>query len=544
MGFESETETMTSWDREVDVVIVGFGGAGSAAALEARSEGADVLVIDRFAGGGATARSGGVVYAGGGTIPQRQAGYADDAEQMFNYLRLEVRDAVDEPTLRSFCEQSLDQLHWLEGLGVPFPASEVAPHKTSYPENACTLYFSGNELAAPFSQNARPAPRGHRAAGEGNTGSVLFQHLCEATRASGAEIRRTCQARRLICGSQGEVAGVEILEFDPPRLWRGLHSLLFELGSWGAILSPALVPFCQRRLASLEQRYGRTSRIRARGGVVLCAGGFGFNAEMMKQHTGWFRLARPLGTLGDDGSGIALGQSVGGAVGEMSSCSAWRFINPPAAFTRGILVDQSGERICSEEYYGGTLGQRLATRDGGRGFLIIDAEQWSMARAEVREGSMIGFQTVTALINLYLNRKKAGSLDELGARCGMPPGALATTVEKYNSDAREGGSDLLGKSAELVQPLHTAPFYAIDCSFDSALFPTPCMTLGGLRVEGASGRVLRADGSTIAGLYAAGRNAVGVSSRAYMSGLSIADCFFSGRNAGRHAARSARSRSL
>jgi 3-oxo-5alpha-steroid 4-dehydrogenase len=538
MAVETEAEAMTSWDREFDVVVVGFGGAGSAAALEARSEGADVLVIDRFAGGGATARSGGVVYAGGGSVPQRQAGYADDAEQMFNYLRLEVRDAVDEATLRSFCEQSLAQLHWLESLGVPFAASDVAPRKTSYPEDACTLYFSGNEAAAPFSQSARPAPRGHRVVGQGHTGGVLFKHLGTATEASGAEIRRYCQARRLISGSQGEVEGVEILEFDAPRFWRRLHALLFEVGSWGALFSRNLAPFCQRRIAALEARYGRTLRIRARSGVVLCAGGFAFNAEMMKEHTGWFRRARPLGTLGDDGSGIALGQSVGGAVGEMNSCSAWRFINPPLAFTRGILVDQSGERICNEEYYGGTLGQRMAARDGGRGFLIIDADQWSKARGEVREGGMLGFQAVAARINLYLNRKKAGSLAELGARCGMPPGALETSVEKYNADAREGGSDSLGKSAELVQPLRTPPFYAIDCSLDSALFPAPCITLGGLRVEGETGRVLRVDGSAIDGLYAAGRNAVGISSRSYMSGLSISDCFFSGRNAGRNAARS------
>jgi 3-oxo-5alpha-steroid 4-dehydrogenase len=529
---------MTSWDREFDVVVVGFGGAGSAAALEARSEGADVVVIDRFAGGGATARSGGVVYAGGGSIPQRQAGYADDAEQMFNYLRLEVRDAVDEAILRSFCEQSLAQLHWLEGLGVPFPPSRVAPRKTSYPENACTLYFSGNEMAAPYRQSARPAPRGHRVAGEGHTGSVLFGHLRSATVASGAEIRRYCQARRLISGPQGEVEGVEILEFDAPRFSRRLHDLLFELGSWGALLSRTLVPFSQRRIAALEERYGRTSRIRARGGVILCAGGFAFNAELMNQHAGWFRRTRPLGTLGDDGSGIALGQSVGAAVGEMSNCSAWRFINPPPAFTQGVLVDRSGERICNEEYYGGTLGQRMAARDGGRGFLIIDADLWNKARAEVREGGMVHFQRISALMNLYLNRKKAGSLAKLGARCGMPPAALETTLEKYNADARQGGSDLLGKSAELLQPLRTPPFYAIDCSLGSALFPAPCITLGGLRVEGGTGRVLRADGSLIEGLYAAGRNAVGVSSRSYMSGLAIADCFFSGRNAGRHAARS------
>jgi 3-oxo-5alpha-steroid 4-dehydrogenase len=529
---------MTGWDREFEVVVVGFGGAGSAAALEARSEGGRVLVIDRFTGGGATARSGGVVYAGGGSIPQKQAGYADDPEEMFNYLRLEVRDAVDEATLRSFCEQSLANLHWLEGLGVPFPPSDVPPRKTSYPEDASTLYFSGNELAAPYSQSARPAPRGHRTLGKGNTGRVLFEHLRAATVASGVEIRERCQARRLITDTQGGIEGVEILEFDAPRFWRRVHTLLFELGFYGGLFSRPLMRFCQRRIAALEQRYGRTSRVRARGGVVLCAGGFTFNAEMMNAHAGCYGRARPLGTLGDDGSGIALGQSVGGAVGQMASCSAWRFINPPAAFTRGVLVDQGGERICNEEYYGGTLGQRIAAREGGRGFLIIDANLWGEARAEVRGGGMAGFQTVSALLNLYLNREKAASLAELGARCGMPPGALEATLEKYNADARAGGSDVVGKSAELLHPLNTPPFYAIDCSLDSALFPAPCITLGGLRVEGGTGRVLRADGSPIEGLYAAGRNAVGVSSRSYMSGLSIADCVFSGRNAGRYAAHS------
>jgi len=74
------------------------------------------------------------------------------------------------------------------------------------------------------------------------------------------------------------------------------------------------------------------------------------------------------------------------------------------------------------------------------------------------------------------------------------------------------------------------------CSLDSALFPGPCLTLGGLRVEGRSGRALRADGSQIPGLYAAGRSAVGVASRSYVSGLSLADCVFSGRNACRDAA--------
>lgn len=248
---------------------------------------------------------------------------------------------------------------------------------------------------------------------------------------------------------------------------------------------------------------------------------------------------RPLGTLGDDGSGIALGWSAGGEVGEMGSCSAWRFISPPTAFTSGILVDSSGQRICNEEYYGGTLGQRMALRDGGRGFLILDAVQWRRARAQARARGTLAFQRVSAWINLFLNRTKAGSLAELAARCGIAPGALESTVEKYNGDAQEGGSDLLGKSADCVEPLRTPPFFAIDCSLGSRLFPAPCMTLGGLRVDGETGGVLRADGSAVEGLYAAGRNAVGVSSRSYVSGLALADCFSSGRNAGRSGARRA-----
>ncbi|MBW2404236.1 MAG: FAD-binding protein [Deltaproteobacteria bacterium] len=70
-----------AWDDEADVVVVGFGGAGACAALEASTNGARVLVLDRFHGGGATAISGGVFYGGGGTHIQTEAGVTDDAEE-------------------------------------------------------------------------------------------------------------------------------------------------------------------------------------------------------------------------------------------------------------------------------------------------------------------------------------------------------------------------------------------------------------------------------------------------------------------------------
>ena len=72
------------------------------------------------------------------------------------------------------------------------------------------------------------------------------------------------------------------------------------------------------------------------------------------------------------------------------------------------------------------------------------------------------------------------------------------------------------------------------------MYPAPVLTLGGLVVDPETGQVLRADGTAVPGLYAAGRSAVGLCSRSYVSGLSIADCVFSGRRAGRHASAAAR----
>ena len=68
------------------------------------------------------------------------------------------------------------------------------------------------------------------------------------------------------------------------------------------------------------------------------------------------------------------------------------------------------------------------------------------------------------------------------------------------------------------------------------------LTLGGLVVAEDTGQVRRSDGGGVPGLYAAGRTAVGLCSRSYVSGLSLADCVFSGRRAGRHAAAAAAAR--
>lgn len=143
----------------------------------------------------------------------------------------------------------------------------------------------------------------------------------------------------------------------------------------------------------------------------------------------------------------------------------------------------------------------------------------------------VAFPRVFGSINLFLNRVAAPSLEALAARCGIPDDRLQETVSRYNEMARLGGPDPMGKSADLVRPVATPPFTAIPCHLDSIIFPAPNITLGGLDVD-EDQRVRKPDGTTIPGLYAVGRCAAGVASRSYVSGLSLADCVYSGRNVG------------
>ncbi len=138
---------------------------------------------------------------------------------------------------------------------------------------------------------------------------------------------------------------------------------------------------------------------------------------------------------------------------------------------------------------------------------------------------------------LLLGHRKASTLASLATKAGVDAEGLLGTMAAYNGAASAGLPDPLGKAPERHVPQGTPPFYAIDCSFASTNgVPCAAMSLGGLSVDEATGEVLRDDGTAIGGLYGAGRNAAGLCSESYVSGLSIADCVFSGRRAGRHAA--------
>ena len=253
------------------MVVVGFGIAGGCAALEAARAGARVLLLERAAvHGGTSSMSGGHFYLGGGTAVQRATGHEDSAEEMYAYLLATAKEP-EHDKIRAYCEGSVEHFDWLEALGFEFERSYY-PEKAVIQPGTQGLMFTGNEKVWPYREQAVPAPRGHKVPVPGDTeGTRLVMDLLRGAGRGGGR-RGALRDRRDEPGGGG-VRG---------RSW-----------GWPGAAS--------RRPA--------WSRAHA---VVLAAGGFVMNADMVAEHTP--ALGSKLFTLGstyDDGLGIRLGASVG-----------------------------------------------------------------------------------------------------------------------------------------------------------------------------------------------------------------------------------------
>ena len=529
-----------------DVVVVGAGLAGTVAAIEAAGRGARVVVLDRWGRGGASARSGGIIYAGGGTAQQARAGFDDDPSKMAHYLELEGGARVDTEVLDAFCGQSRENLAWLEELGVEVPLG-FDPEKSVTPtDDAVGLYFSGNEKH--FAEITAAVPRGHRVAGVGMTGRDLMTSLHRAARDRGVEFRDRVRLTGLVSDDRERVTGVDVLVLDPGPLARIGHHVLYRLVDAAAALAHRVPRLLDDAVDRWERSHGRPQRIDAPNGVILATGGFAYNHRMVSEEAPAYAGAMPLGTPGDDGSGISVARGLGAGVRLMDHCGASRFIAPPIGFCVGVLVDAAGQRVCDESLYAATLSVHIAEH-GGRAWLILDGAARREIGRQLRRARHVGkhsladiasgrvnhalFPLLFGSVNLYANRVMARDLDRLARRCDIAPDGLRRTIERYNADVASGSGDEMGKGREYLRPLRGGPYTAVACHLDGLLFPAPCITLGGLDVDGATQQVRRFDGSVIAGLFAVGRCAAGVASTSYVSGLSLADCVFSGRNAGR-----------
>jgi 3-oxo-5alpha-steroid 4-dehydrogenase len=471
------------FDREVDVLVVGLGCAGAAAAIEAAKAGSAVLVLERASGpGGSSALSGGELYLGGGTSVQKACGFEDDSDNMFAFLRAALGPHADEEKLRLYCDGSVEHFDWFHSLGLEFRES-LFDAPTWMPLTEDGLMWLG-ENAWPYDRLARPVPRGHRPAAAGFAGWLLMDRLVAAVREADVRVETDTLASALIV-EDGRVVG------------------------------------------ATARRYGVDVAYRARRGVVLTTGGFVDDEEMLAAHApvllGHGKVSDGL----DDGSGIRMATALGAATRRMGSVEV-AVTALPAAAARGMMVNALGQRFVNEDVYPGLFSSAAVKHQPGPWWVVLDETAWE----SIPPRDLWGVRPVHA----------AETVGDLESELGMPEGALQATVELYNRHAARGRDPLFHKNARWLRPLEP-PFAALDprlgfaAGRESAAAGTGAagFTLGGLHTT-VDGAVLDVSGAAIPALFAAGRASAGIHGDGYISGTSLGDGTFFGRRAGRAAA--------
>lgn len=477
------TASISAWDDDADVVIVGYGIAGAAAAVEASASGADVLVLERTGGwGGAASMAGGFVYLGGGTALQNACGFDDSVDNMAAFLNTAMGPGADEHRVADYCAGSVAHYDWLVECGVSFKA-EFWGEPGWEPPGDQGLMFTGGENAYPFNTIAKPAPRGHvpemldKVAGEKSGGYMLMKPLVDTATSRGARASYDVRATALVVDEDGRVCGL------------------------------------------VGTRYGQRVAVRARRGVVLASGSFAYNDAMLAQYAPRL-VGRPAASIEQhDGQSIRMAQALGADLAHMDATEV-AFLIDPQQTARGVLVNARGQRYVAEDMYSGRIGQVTLYHQDDTAYLIIDGDAMEEAMSATSATPFLK-RPATWICE---------TVAELEAEIGLPGESLQSTISTYNDAATRGEDPLLHKKPEWLKPVGT-PVGAIDLRRSCAGF-----TLGGLQTT-LDGEVLHVAGDPIPGLFAAGRCTAGLAAWGYASGVSLGDGSFYGRRAGRSAAK-------
>lgn len=474
-----QSQSVSQWNDESDVIVIGFGMAGACAALGAKEKDADVLVLERGSGiSGTTTSATGHFYLGGGTRVQLANDIHDSTEDMFNYL-MSITPEPDERKIRAYCDNSINHFQWLNDQGIPFNNGFYKKKHFEQPTDEC-LIWSGNEKVWPYSEKAKPAPRGHKVEAEGSGGGALaMKALLDTAETKGIRFAYDANVSNLITNETGRIVGVKYTHFK-------------------------------------EERF-----VKAKKGVIIAAGGFAMNNDMIKTHCPNLEHERIFkqGNPNDDGAGINMGVAAGGEALHMDGCLITAPFYPPENLLKAILVNKHGKRYINEDSYHSRSAAASLEQDDQIAYLICDSAIFERPELGLQE-LIDGYETV----------------EEMEQGLQLPEGSLVKTLTDYNAAAEQGEDPEFHKYKDWIQPLNQPPYAALQCSLNESLYVG--FTLGGLKVS-EHGEVLEKGSDTpIQGLYAAGACASNIAQdgKGYSSGTCLGESSFFGRRAGKKAA--------
>ena len=496
------------FDEYFDVVVVGYGFAGAAAAIEAHDHGARVLLIEKMAAPGGIS-----ICAGGGLR------IGNDPDKVFAYLEAANAGTTPPEIHRAFAAGMAELKAYFERL------AEVDGARIVLREREGNYPFAGHDSLCFLEVESIPgfdAGRDYPHAHSLRAGPNVFKLVDDNVRHRGIEVRLSTPALRLITGPANDVRGVWV------RSTRGLQA------------------------------------IGARRAVVLCCGGFENAADLHSQF--WqLRPVLPVASRGNTGDGVRMAQDLGAALWHMWHYhGSYGFRHPDPAFPFGIrmkrlpdwtpgstpprarmswiALGRDGRRFMNEYHpYLQDTGHRpldqydpalqrfpyvpayVVVDDAGRGMYPLGKATFNDPDVEIYSWSDDNLREVELGI-----LRRAESVEALAALIGVDAAVLRATLTRWNEACAAGVDTDFQRPGETMVPVATPPFFVGE------IWPVVSNTQGG-PVHNARQQVLNAFGGPIPRLYEAGELG-GMWGFLYLSGGNLSECFVGGRIAGRDAA--------
>ena len=511
-----------AWDRVADVIVVGSGGAALVAATLAADGGCDVLVLEKAQQiGGTTAVSGGGVW-----IPcnhhMAKLGVADSREEALAYIRALTRGSEpDAALLPVYVDGAREMIAYLEA-HTPlrmFPTARFTDYYAPY----------GVPGAKPQGRSLEPVPF--------PVGAQLAAWKDKlASRITMATLGGNTTLEEDLSGKPVDAAVIERRQREDVRtkgaalvgaLFKGLldRGVATELG----VRVRELVLEGGAVVGVRAEREGRALRIAARRGVVLACGGFEHDAELVKAHIGF--ALHPLSPPNNVGDGLLLAQQAGAALANLASFWGSGVMYDPTVIgddgkpvaqfdvARGmpgsLIVNQAGVRFVNEAVPYNEFSRAFGTFDPLQLDYANRAPAWQIFDHGLKETLPMLSMKPGAPPPAWVAH--APTIRELAVRIGLDASTLDATVTRFNQHAARGEDPdfqrhRIGFQRVLKpRPLERAPYYAL------AIWPGALGTNGGPRID-ADGRVAKAGGGHVPGLYAAGNAAANAFGWAYPSG--------------------------
>lgn len=448
------------WDLEAEIVILGAGGAGLAAACTAKEAGASVLVLEKtnVTGGDTGISNQGML----GPWPRGQkemAGvedtvewYLEDMKESYKFSALAHAGRPmpeEQPFMKLQCELTPEMMDWtFDTIGVG--------------------WMPAGQEGDPIVEGVLPQPLWHKKQCRNwvtmdPTTSIItaFNAACERM---GVDICFNTEADRLYVDGNGRVVGVLAYDKDDlPITVKATKAVIVATGS-----------FCSNR--GMMEKYLPIGKA-IQGGGIPGATGDGF------------RMIREIGgDLSEMGLGVHwIPFEAGTGSLQFSSCLfAFGGLEGkvPGSQAPGVLLNYDGKRFCSESMGYNLIGQAAAQQPCQEAWYVFDNHP--------------GVVESTLYIFSYNNRAvHADTLEELCAIMNIPYDEAQAQIDAYNGYIEAGKDEAFGKLLDGCQPINVPPFYALN------IRPRPYANYGGVTTN-LDAKVLDREGNVIPSLYAAG----------------------------------------